>query len=412
MTTLFYTEAIQIRSDNLVQMMLIWALWFLTENSKKISRTFILPFLILLLLFTTPKSILHLIVALVFFWQNQEFQQLNLKKQLVDTVKGYKWWGFLFLPLMYFSWPFFSSAVDYFRYNIPTFQSLHESLFNLHFKQFIQENLILCIGILVSLIVNLIKKRHASITMPALVAIIIILLYPNKLGFFIYSLLTFPLINLALFLNDFFSQRKILVSGFLVALILNVFYLMPNKLASAPNDIQIQSMNIMETYLIEHNYPGYTDGTGVLPLMKQKLTFAAPEHAGNFAEISSYIERPEAELFFWGNRYFSYFTKLMRHLEKYSYIHIGSGLYAKADILNLDNQQDLKKLTEHCKNSKDLHLYSGDNFTKIVHLGKLQDYCEQLLKNSAPYTVAVTRFSPFLLPDNKSFSKVFASIPD
>ncbi|MFN7727556.1 MAG: hypothetical protein ACK5P7_00170 [Bdellovibrio sp.] len=406
-SALFLTQSFKIRSDSLASFFCFLIFFLYLQVGSKLSRQHFLICLVGLLmmaLLVTPKAMIH--VGLLFVCLQSLPARFRIQGQ-----NSFFWWAFalpvvLFLGLAFLNWQEMQTATAFF------FQSYWPSAhrpaawslasFSHVFEFCVQQPQVLAL-----LLLSFVLTGPARI--PLLMLALAILGYSDRLPFYLYSLLWFPLACCALGLE---KMPKLTSSLALVSCVTSAgfVFLSLKMIPSAPQRL---AMIQMQKYLSDHQNPLYFDATGVLSKQRQILAWPAPEHPGNQQEILSLLENKSLELVFMGHRSFHYFQDFLLTLEKNHFIQVGPGVFAKILLVDPENPSSWPS-AELCKKffgTAPVFVYSGTHFLQMNLAKNAAFSCtEKKMENFPPGTwLALSRFEPLLWGDSGvSFSSLFA----
>lgn len=337
----FLTEAFTLRSDVLAGSLQLLALWHLVASSKEPPTAqaggLALIFNLLLLL-STPKAVIHLGLNFIFLILWSSRQGRSIVRDRIFQI-GFLAPLALFALLMAGRWQAFQSALVFLQASATQTPE--------HAWEHLIDGLtwsvpLICLGLTAALVV---RKKTGSVG-PAFFPVLLtsalasfaVLLYPDRLPFFLFSLSAFPFLALGLlvfetgWLNGLHRKSRGVALVFCSFAILTSGLLIHRVIFRLNNQNQIQAVTLMESYLASQGNPVYYDATGVLPRQTQIHVLPAPQHPENLQEVVSVFERDDVELIFFGNKLFAYFPVVTALLQEKSFIRIGPGVYARSHL--------------------------------------------------------------------------------
>lgn len=304
----FLTQSFRVRSDNLASLISLFVLAIVIGHSKRtdekwIGRGFALFFLNLALLLTTPKSFYFLLLNGGFMIL-LPFAGLDRARKALSVV-----FGFLVPPLFlastltlsqYFSslrWIYRSLVVsiEYFRDSFSglsgpgTYLSLADFT---HVITFLRQNPAHDTFLVASLFAWFLGRRSRSAEKKAYLFMFVgslafLFFHNQKLPFFIYSMLP------SLFLGAGFAwkelwprlsaHRRFAASLFVLMSLVSLSAVLVTRHSTKENsnDIEIESLRRLQSFIQEEKVRSYYDAIGLLPKLNRLFAFPSPNDRNN-----------------------------------------------------------------------------------------------------------------------------------
>lgn len=428
-TTFFLSQGFRVRSDLLAGIFQILALipfLIVAKDNRPVQARYYLYSIAatLAMLASTPKSVYMLLTNCVFVgfvvWRRRphllKFASITLGIPILMGI------GIAILAPQSFE-----AAFDYF---LSSFKEklgrpgyISELAFFYVFR-FLKENphfpLFYFISFLgTSRTLQVADEFRCGLQFSAALSLFIIIAHNDRLPFFILSMLPFIAIYVGVKSWNFLATRPKMRSLAIVLITANGLFFTVQMADYGSNDVQSESLNIIETYLKRHPRTRYYDSIGVLPRGNQYYLWPESDDEHNFYSIDQIISSPDLDLVFIGNRLFLHFEKLMESLEKEFFIKVSPGVFAKSYVMNTNGQRslDYKSLLRICsalRYPKKLYVYEGSHFLqmqKMVHVAFPwqcgQCFDGNLTLESHERFFAFSAYEPLWLPNGKSFAEVF-----
>lgn len=393
--TFFLGQGFRVRSDLLAALFQLLTLytylsWYRSQPQKMDLKTGArLGLFSLLMVLCTPKAVYPLILNSIFMFLSWPLQ-IN-KKRFLLTV------SIIVIPLLVFAGLFFlkpqqlHSALQYYLNSFMEYPG-HPAFFSqegfFYLFRLLKENPIFILLFFCSLWflrkVNdaLIKALYIT----SLLSLFIIFAHNDRLPFFILSLLPLPIILASHSMECLYKKwsHENIFSILAFYLLVNAVYFYVPMKETNNNHEQKYSIRFLEKYLAQYPKARYFDGIGALPRLTQSFAYVAPDTPGNKEYIMNVIRNQD--LIFLSSRMFFYFQDIFEFFDDNNYVHIGGGVYAKAE-----RPQDCNPTK-----GKTLYYYSGNN--KLNATPKADD-----LKNH----IACSIYKRVLSTGEKTFGQIF-----
>lgn len=398
---IFLNQSYQVRSDILASLLVSFVFLLVlqwsqkNQNSKSLGLKIItIAFILIAAILCTPKAIFHILVALAFLGSAELKISLPWRKILLPTMIASL--GLLVFFIIYRN--AFSTAWDFFITSYSG-SAHHPSAWSFSAFRYLLQFLINQPHLIILFI--LLVYQQPRFLLSYLVLLLSLVFYSDRLPFFIYSLLPIPFCFLVYLKKD---RLLYFISffGVILGLVHILFFTTKND-----NSLQKESLSKIESYLEQHQNPTYFDAAGIINSKNKIFALPAPEHEGNEHDILNQINRSDLKLVFWGNRLFYYYQSVLENLEKNYFIHIGSGVYAKSKVYDLNKSDDRIWLVNFCSRNDGSHFfYKGSHFLKMNFMSK-NEFCDKkfLAQNNLVDFIAISDFEPISL--EKDFAQIF-----
>jgi uncharacterized membrane protein YuzA (DUF378 family) len=428
-SSLFLFQGFRIRSDLLASVMCFFGLYLLEKSNW--SKWTLPTVLHVLAILVTPKAVLFLAAnfVYVFLAHPKKLKSLNVDKIiLVITLP-------IIAALLAFTYyPYGYSGA--WKYLLSTFSEgvMRPSPWSLaaysNLLNFLIDSAHLVLAF-VGCVWFYIRygPKDKALTVTAGFCILLILIFPDRLPFFILSMLWLPL----LWLNKYFLLllerfKKIQIYALTVLIFCGgLFWLQLNGKNS--NIEQKTALQILNGVIGRSPKISYYDATGAMPTRTKYDVFPAPEQDANEKNVLRLLSGDKVNLVFFGQRLFFYFQSAMRALEDNFFVDVGGGVFAKSMIIDIKLKRIVggMSIAEICSVAEHgvIHLRAGSSFLKLKPLkGKM--LCSEAVQNDkTPIRIinegskwmamekrkdeflVLTFVEDFVLPSQQSFAQLF-----
>lgn len=429
--TLFLSQSFKLRSDILASLIQITSLfhylWFRQKRSPHSLHPYLGLLLNLLMLLSTPKAVMLLLVnfSFIFFFEKDKPRAEKLK--FIKTAFVYP--SIAFLLLMTWKREQFMTALDFFISSFSQNEH-HPAAWSQESFKFVATSIINNSHLLFLALTSLLfipkitrSAQNKALLAAASTSILLVLLHNDRLPFFLFSLSTMPILLLGVIsyegISKLLSKRfvKILFISTALFAATNAIVFTHKMLRDGTNQNQILAQKELEIYLSRHPGIVYFDGTIVLPKENRIYVFPAPNQYGNKEEVLGVLSQENLSLVFLSNRMFFYMNDIFHSLEDRFFIQIGNGIFAKSHAVRSTHKLTSEEWQSVCSrfgNPEKIYAYEGSNFAnmKVLASKPVWSCAEQNLEivSQEPF-VAFSAFEPVHLPEGKSFAEIFDHNP-
>ena len=441
-SSFFLSQGFRLRSDILAsffQLCGLWAFLKLVQTQQK-RYSLLSGFSHILLLLSTPKAFLHFVVNAIFiflFWRTRKKEQV--KKHLFFALRIPE---FFFVFLLISQREHFFSAIHFFmssyQENIehPAFFSAQGFFYVI---RFLNDNPIFTFLFILAPFAwgNVEKRFRIPVLGAATFSVLFVIGHSEKLPFFILSMLPLVMIYVTQFSLSFeWAKNRYFRIFLMIALFANAIFYTIRFATQNQNNVQVEAVQNMESYLQGYKEPRltYFDGNAVLPRDTQVFAFISATVEGNLIEVLKTLQNLY-DVVFMSNRMAFYAHDILDFLEKNNYIHIGGGAFGVSKFHILPkNHSSLKISTDQiCLSrsaSEPVYFYEGNNFMTMrpisaatqvkgqtvaggfeglnsgMTAGELNRF-KSFAITSDSFFVACTFLKPFHFPGELQFAQIF-----
>lgn len=422
-STLFLTQSFKVRSDILALFFQFLGLYAFMKFKDRLNQTrlIILIILHLIMLMCTPKAVYFAVLNLLFILAQKNSVNVVFNKSINKFILffGIVGGGYVLYKLNFLEAYFYFMEKFKIIPERPEYLS-YESFY--YVVEFFKKNIPFLILLPISLLFKA-KDRGVNkiaIIIPALASALFLVFHNDKLPFFVFTLLPFPTIAIAvLFASSLLTEKfkKILLLGVCV----NSLYWLYDLSVNGNNSLQILEQKKMLAYL--EKYPGSTYYDGVVVLPKKNTVYEYPEEGKN--EISNrladMIKSSRLDIIFFSNKMFNYFDTIYSNLEQQRYIKIGNDVFASSVVYPSSHWDKLtpgafELLCLKLQSNKNIFIYQGNNFLEMHPVGPIS--CQKVdlsglfidIKNFK--YVSISKFEPYSSASNSKFAEIFDFDPE